>query len=52
MRTNSTKELAEIYNAADVFVNLTLEDTYPTTNLEALSCTPVITFDTGEAVKL
>jgi glycosyltransferase involved in cell wall biosynthesis len=40
--------LAEIYSAVDVFVNPTLEDNFPTTNLEALSCgTPVITFDTG-----
>lgn len=47
-RTNSTRELAEIYSAADVFVNPTLEDTFPTVNLEALSCgTPVVTFDTG-----
>lgn len=47
-RTNSVEELAEIYTAADVFVNLTLEDTFPTTNLEALACgTPVITFNTG-----
>ena len=46
--TNSVTELAEIYSCADVFVNLTLEDTFPTTNLEALACgTPVITFDTG-----
>jgi len=47
-RTNSVKELAEVYSAADVFVNPTLEDNFPTTNLEALACgTPVITFDTG-----
>ena len=47
-RTNSVKELAEIYTTADVFVNPTLEDNFPTTNLEALACgTPVITFDTG-----
>ena len=47
-RTNSAKELAEIYTSADVFVNPTLEDNFPTTNLEALACgTPVITFDTG-----
>lgn len=47
-RTDSVRELAEIYTAADVFVNPTLEDNYPTTNLEALACgTPVITFDTG-----
>lgn len=47
-KTNSTHALAEIYSAADVFVNPTLEDNFPTTNLEALACgTPVITFNTG-----
>ena len=47
-RTNSVAELAEWYSAADVFVNLTYEDTYPTTNLEAISCgTPVVTYRTG-----
>ena len=47
-RTNSQKELAEIYSAADVFVNPTREDNYPTVNMESLACgTPVITFDTG-----
>lgn len=47
-RTNDTKELSEIYSAADVFVNLTLEDNYPTVNLEAIACgTPVISYNTG-----
>lgn len=47
-RTNSREELAELYRKADVFVNATLEDNFPTTNLEALACgTPVITFATG-----
>lgn len=47
-RTNSVAELAELYAIADVFVNPTYEDNYPTTNLEAISCgTPVITYDTG-----
>lgn len=47
-RTESVTELAEIYSAADVFVNPSLEDTFPTTNLEALACgTPVITFRSG-----
>jgi putative colanic acid biosynthesis glycosyltransferase len=54
-RTNSTAELAAIYSAVDVFVNPTLEDNYPTTNLEAIACgTPVITFNSGgssESVK-
>ena len=47
-RTNSVNELAELYSVADVFVNPTYEDNYPTTNLEAISCgTPVITYKTG-----
>ena len=42
------KELAELYSCAEVYVNTTLEDNYPTTNLEAVACgTPVITFETG-----
>lgn len=48
LRTNSVDELADWYSASDVFVNPTLEENYPTTNLEAISCgTPVITFNTG-----
>lgn len=47
-RTDSQKELAEIYSSAEVFVNPTHEDTFPTVNIEALACgTPVVTFDTG-----
>jgi putative colanic acid biosynthesis glycosyltransferase len=52
-RTHNIQELAEIYSAADVFVNPTLEDTFPTTNLESLACgTPVITFNTGGSVEI
>lgn len=52
MRTNGQKELAQIYTAADIFVNLTYEDTYPTVNLEAKACgTPVITYRTGGSVE-
>lgn len=47
-RTDSQQELAEIYAAADVLVNPTREDTFPTVNMEALACgTPVVTFRTG-----
>lgn len=47
-RTQDQRELAEIYTAADVFVNPTREDNFPTVNIEALACgTPVVTFDTG-----
>ena len=46
--TQNQEELAEIYSSADIFVNSTLEDNFPTVNLEALACgTPVITYKTG-----
>lgn len=51
-KTNSVEELAEIYSAADVFLNFTYEDNYPTVNMEAMSCgTPVITYRTGGSVE-
>lgn len=47
-RTKSQQELVDIYSMADVYVNPTYEDNFPTTNLEALACgTPVITYKTG-----
>ena len=47
-RTHDQRELAAIYSAADVFVNPTREDNFPTVNIESLACgTPVITFATG-----
>ncbi len=47
-RTESCMELVEYYSAADIFLNLTYEDTFPTTNIESLACgTPVITYRTG-----
>jgi putative colanic acid biosynthesis glycosyltransferase len=48
LRTDSTAELAALYSRAAVFVNLTLADNFPVTNLEALACgTPVVTYDSG-----
>ena len=47
-KTNSQKELVEIYSSADVFINTTYEDNYPTVNLEARACgLPVVTYATG-----
>lgn len=47
-KTMNQTELAEIYTAADLFVNPTREENYPTVNMEALACgTPVLTFHTG-----
>lgn len=47
-RTDSQTELACIYTAADVFINPTHQDNYPTVNLEAAACgTPVVTYNVG-----
>ena len=47
-RTDNIEELAALYALAEVFVNPTYQDNFPTTNLEALACgTPVITYNTG-----
>lgn len=51
-KTNNVDELVEIYSVADIFINPTLEDNFPTTNLESLACgTPVITFNTGGSIE-
>ena len=52
-RTKTSDELVGLYSEADVFINPTLEDNFPTTNIEALSCgTPVVTFRTGGSVEV
>lgn len=51
-RTESIQELADLYNVADLFLNLTWEDNFPTTNIESLACgTPVLTYKTGGSVE-
>lgn len=54
-RTQNVQELAQLYSDADVLINPTYEDNFPTVNIEALACgTPVITYRTGgspEAVR-
>ena len=47
-RTQNIEELVKWYTAADVFVNPTLGDNFPTVNIEALACgTPIVTNNTG-----
>ena len=47
-RTQDVSELVQLYRSADVLINPTYADTFPTVNLEALACgTPVITYNTG-----
>lgn len=45
-RTDNSKELAELYTAADVYVNASVEETFGLTTVEALACgTPVIVYN-------
>ncbi len=47
-RTSNLQELVEIYSAADLFLNLSYCENYPTVNIEAMACgTPVLTYRTG-----
>lgn len=51
-RTDNVHQLAELYSAADAFINPTWQDNYPTVNLEAIACgTPVITYRTGGSIE-
>ena len=44
-RTDNTGDLAEIYTAADIFVNPSKQETFGLTTIEALACkTPVIVY--------
>lgn len=52
-RTENISQMAQLYAAADVFVNPTWQDNFPTVNMEAISCgTPVITYRTGGSVEV
>jgi len=52
-RTQNQTELAKIYSAADLFVNPTMEENYPTVNMESLACgTPIVTFDAGGSAEM
>lgn len=51
-RTESVTELAEYYSAADVFVTPTLEENFPSVNIESLACgTPIVAYKTGGATE-
>ena len=46
--TSNQQELACLYSNADVLINPTYADTFPTINLESIACgTPVVTYKTG-----
>lgn len=51
-QTDSQTELAALYTSAELYLNLTYEDNYPTTNMEAMACgTPVLTYRTGGSIE-
>ena len=51
--TNSKTQLAEIYTTADIFINPTYEDDYPTTNLEAQAYgTRCVTHNTRGSIEI
>ena len=51
-KTESISDLAGLYSAADVLVNPTWQDNYPTVNMESISCgTPVVTYRTGGSME-
>lgn len=51
-RTENVQALAELYSAADVFVNPTWQDNYPTVNMESIACgTPVVAYNVGGATE-
>lgn len=51
-RTENRQELIDLYSAADLFVNTTWEDNFPTTNIESLACgTPLATYRTGGSIE-
>jgi glycosyltransferase involved in cell wall biosynthesis len=52
-KTQNQYELAQIYTMADLFINPTREDNYPTVNMESIACgTPVLTFRTGGSAEM
>lgn len=51
-RTENIHQLAEWYSTAEVFINPTWQDNYPTVNMEAIACgTPVVTYRTGGSIE-
>lgn len=52
-KTYNQQELVKIYSAADLFVNPTTDENFPTVNMEALACgLPVLTYDTGGCAEI
>lgn len=52
-RTYNQEELVKIYSCADLFVNPTTDENFPTVNMEAIACgLPVLTYNTGGCAEI
>lgn len=52
-KTKDVMEMANYYGMSDLYVNCTYCDTYPTVNLESLSCgTPIATYEVGGSAEI
>ena len=52
-KTQDIYEMAKLYNIANLYLNMTYCDTYPTVNLEAIACgVPLITYKVGGSTEI
>lgn len=52
-RTANIRQLAEIYTASNIFLNLSYCENYPTVNLESMACgTPIIAYRVGGNIEI
>ena len=52
-KTYNQEELVKIYSCADLFVNPTTDENFPTVNMEAIACgLPVLTYNTGGCAEI
>ena len=52
-KTFDQKQLAEIYSSADLFINPTTDENFPTVNMEAIACgCPVLTYSAGGSAEI
>ena len=52
-KTYNQEELVKIYSSADLFVNPTIDENFPTVNMESLACgLPVLTYNAGGCAEI
>ena len=52
-RTERVEDLVELYNSAYLFLNPSLQENFPTVNIEALACgLPIVAYDSGGSAEI